>query len=492
MFDGASPGLRDGEDFIHKYYWVIILAGVFLISFIIFLVWLCRIRARRAGYEVLPNDVEVVNVSDDTLSPRNSMRMATFDHRTSTEDPSILNCQFYLRLHSNYRLNRSFSELGTRTKKKWFLIDDVRVNQTRMLTMLPRSSRCRFDFTPRMSKLVKSVLERVQHPYVLSVHHADFITNDGDSFVVMTDYSNEGSLKDLLYAKSPILPYTVKYGGRGKRLPTVKLALYGRQILEGLEYLHDIGIQCNNLHSGNVIISRGVARVSGYENTIFGVRSRLYTPVKTMVQDIAQDSEATAFDILCFGLVAYEMAVGEEILRRPNLGSLVLSTEVEDCLKFVFEHPEGRIPTLTEVKSLPIFNRIQISARPEMIQFVPSNLTMTKAMESFLDAIRRGKSMRLRSKRSIISETSFASSAPSTSRPSTSASARHTSTPTAPASAPTTPAPPRSTAQAAPTPTHAQQQPSPPPTQAQQQPSPAPVTTYAPPPPPPPLPPPLA
>eukprot|EP00049_Salpingoeca_infusionum_P008228 m.133930 g.133930 ORF g.133930 m.133930 type:complete len:105 (-) comp13950_c0_seq3:1327-1641(-) len=94
-----------------------------------------------------------------------------------------------------------------------------------------------------------------------------------------------------------------------------------------------------------------------------------------MVQDIAQDSEATAFDILCFGLVAYEMAVGEEILRRPNLGSLVLSTEVEDCLKFVFEHPEGRIPTLTEVKSLPIFNRIQISARPEMIQFVPSNVS---------------------------------------------------------------------------------------------------------------------
>lgn len=57
----------------------------------------------------------------------------------------------------------------------------------------------------------------------------------------------------------------------GHQLDPGLVALYGRQILEGMRYLLKCGIPLGHIHSGNVLIHNGVARISDWENSLLGV-----------------------------------------------------------------------------------------------------------------------------------------------------------------------------------------------------------------------------
>ena len=51
------------------------------------------------------------------------------------------------------------------------------------------------------------------------------------------------------------------------------VALYSRQILEGIKYLSSIGVAFGHLTTANVFIDNGIAKLSAIENFLLGVPS---------------------------------------------------------------------------------------------------------------------------------------------------------------------------------------------------------------------------
>lgn len=84
-------------------------------------------------------------------------------------------------------------------------------------------------------------LATLSHPFIMPIEYV--CTNDSGALFIRNFYSR-GSLKDLLCSSSPKNPFLNKYGnpkGRGP-MPIKDIAIYGRQILEALRFLHSKGL----------------------------------------------------------------------------------------------------------------------------------------------------------------------------------------------------------------------------------------------------------
>lgn len=70
----------------------------------------------------------------------------------------------------------------------------------------------------------------------------------------------------------------------------------GRQILEALVFLKERGFPVvAHLHSGNVVVQNGVARLAGLENTLLGFKSRIHPIVTSRL------TKTSTVDVICFG-----------------------------------------------------------------------------------------------------------------------------------------------------------------------------------------------
>lgn len=145
----------------------------------------------------------------------------------------------------------------------------------------------------------------VQHPFIAPI---EYIASNDSGALVIRKFYKQGSLKDVLCAASPCNPFLSKYGSPKGRapLPLKELALYARQILEAIRFLHSKGMACGHVHCGNVLIVDGVARLMDVENFIFGVPS-FYRPFFVQHSKI---NTCEAIDVYGFGHLLYEMCMG--------------------------------------------------------------------------------------------------------------------------------------------------------------------------------------
>ena len=102
-----------------------------------------------------------------------------------------------------------------------------------------------------------------------------------------------------------------KYAARGKGLPLPQIQQMGRQILEALVFLKERGFPTvTHLHSGNVVVQNGVARLAGLENSLLGFTSRIH-PVVT-----SRSPNGTSIDSICFGEIVKNFWDSEKKLRK--------------------------------------------------------------------------------------------------------------------------------------------------------------------------------
>lgn len=94
---------------------------------------------------------------------------------------------------------------------------------------------------------ILKMLTHIQHPFIMPI---DYVASNDSGALFIRNFYSKGSLKDLLYGTSPKNPFLQKYGNptaRGRAaMPIKEIALYGRQILEALHFLH-----CKGLPFGN-------------------------------------------------------------------------------------------------------------------------------------------------------------------------------------------------------------------------------------------------
>lgn len=103
---------------------------------------------------------------------------------------------------------------------------------------------CEYGPDKNIDKEIHNVLKSlstISHPFIMPIEHVS--TNDSGALFIRNFYGR-GSLKDLLCGSSPKNPFLSKYGnpkGRGP-MPIRDIAIYGRQILEALRFLHSKGM----------------------------------------------------------------------------------------------------------------------------------------------------------------------------------------------------------------------------------------------------------
>ncbi|KAK2711321.1 hypothetical protein QYM36_012492, partial [Artemia franciscana] len=170
-----------------------------------------------------------------------------------------------------------------------------------------------------------------------------------------------------------------KYCHRSEGLPVMQVQRLGRQILEGLLFLQDRGFPpFGHLHSGNIIIQNGVARITGFENCILGFTSRVHPIVRPFLT-----ADPEAIDTLCFGHVLFEMCAGYELGEaRPssrNLNDIAGYPQVVRILRFIFDHPSGSYPTIEKLALLDFFRNIDL--REMRSSFVPPALQFKASRE---------------------------------------------------------------------------------------------------------------
>ncbi|XP_016963554.1 uncharacterized protein LOC108033640 isoform X4 [Drosophila biarmipes] len=271
--------------------------------------------------------------------------------------------------NGRYEVIAHLDEIGSRHGKNWFLVTDASVRTDRLLTLLPLPPDCVAfeDLPPNESarEILMELLGSLHHPYIYPVLDLGFLRNSSyDYACLVTPFNSRGSLKDLIYKAQWNEPWARKYTRKPNGLPVSQVQRLGRQILEALLFLKERGFPLHgHLHSGNVILQNGAARLSGLENGLLGLSSRINAVMwSRSVTDIEN------VDIVCFGHLLYEMCTGQE-LTTPKPSIRVLEMELQhypqigqilEILGLIFEPPSGVCPSVEDLVLCDLFRSIDL------------------------------------------------------------------------------------------------------------------------------------
>lgn len=235
---------------------------------------------------------------------------------------------------------------GSRMDKHWFIVRDTSLKTDRLVTLAPLSRNCSLSITPLTKNILNDLFLALQHPYICPIFDIDFLEFENENYAIVVQPISQGSLKDLIYGVSRgcllakkrrqeisecrtenLLGFynchavyqiertgwnedwNHKYGSRGKGLPLPQVQQMGRQVLEALVFLKERGFPTViHLHSGNVLIQNGVARLAGLENTLLGFTSRIHPLIASRI------SQTVSIDMTCFGKTSFR-----SILQPPLL-----------------------------------------------------------------------------------------------------------------------------------------------------------------------------
>ncbi|KAF6213105.1 hypothetical protein GE061_010820 [Apolygus lucorum] len=273
-------------------------------------------------------------------------------------------CSHYLKGCPRYTLLEHLKDIGSRVDKHWFVVRDTSVKTERLLTLVPKSPSCPVKTDQETRSTILELLLNLQHPYIYPVLDLEFTdtgpNGHGTYVVLVIPYNSKGSLKDLIYKSVWQDDWADKYGEKSEGLPASQVQRLGRQILEALLFLKERGYpSCSHLHSGNIIIQNGVARLSGLENVLFGFTSRIYPVISKSFR-----SDPSVIDVVCFGHVLFEMCAGYELTvavpTTANLLDIASYPQVVEVLEFIFNNPKQRCPSIEELLLSDFFRNIDL------------------------------------------------------------------------------------------------------------------------------------
>uniref|UniRef100_A0A1I8PFR1 Protein kinase domain-containing protein n=2 Tax=Stomoxys calcitrans TaxID=35570 RepID=A0A1I8PFR1_STOCA len=268
--------------------------------------------------------------------------------------------------NGRYEVIAHLDEIGSRHGKNWFLVTDSSVRTDRLMTMLTLPPDCVAfeDLSPNDSpkNILMELLGSLHHPYIYPVLDLGFLhISSGNFACLVTPFNSRGSLKDLIYKAQWNEPWSRKYTRKPNGLPVTQVQRLGRQILEALLFLKERGFPLHgHLHSGNVILQNGAARLSGLENGLLGLSSRI-----NAVMWSRSTTDIENVDIICFGHLLYEMCMGQE-MTTPKPSMRVLEMEMEhlpqilDVLGLIFEPPNGVCPSVEDLVLCDLFRSIDL------------------------------------------------------------------------------------------------------------------------------------
>ncbi|XP_071532252.1 uncharacterized protein Slob isoform X3 [Panulirus ornatus] len=312
--------------------------------------------------------------------------------RGASRDTSALAARSYLRGHQRYSLLEHLRDIGSRIDKNWFMIRDSSVKTDRLMTLQPFDEQCPFPVTQGTREALIELFQALHHPYIYPVLDVDFANISSHTYVVtVIPHNNKGTLKDLIYRSHWQDDWGEKYQQRSTGLPVTQVQRLGRQVLEALLFLQDRGFPpCGHLHSGNVVLQNGVARLSGVENTLLGLTSRIYPIIKRRLRD-----NRDAIDSVCFGHVLFEMCAGYELSSAhptaKHLEDIATYPQVVQVLEYIFGNGD-QYPSVEEILCLDFFRNLDL--REMRAAPLPFQIRYSPMIRNILKEVRRFQKQR--------------------------------------------------------------------------------------------------
>ncbi|XP_008207787.1 slowpoke-binding protein isoform X2 [Nasonia vitripennis] len=334
-----------------------------------------RVHAVKAGYNRAENDAQRNNgrqqytaLEQQRLSNgAGGYSAESVEMEKRSRDRALSICRIYTRETPRYSLLKHLNNVGSRMDKHWFVVRDSLLKTERLLTLAPLNRNCQLSLGPSTRDVLNKLFLALQHPYVCPILDLEFVKHESQDYAVLVQPINQGSLKDIIYGIERNCwneDWSQKYGSRGKGLPVSQIQRMGRQVLEALVFLkeRDFPAVGAHLHSGNVIVQNGVARLAALENNLLGFTSRIH-PIITGNNGCKKQS----VDTVCFGHMLFEMTAGYELCTfeptAENLSDIQKYPQVLECLRFIFERQilhGSRYPTLEELIFHDLFRNIDL------------------------------------------------------------------------------------------------------------------------------------
>ncbi|GAB6025502.1 hypothetical protein CHUAL_011241 [Chamberlinius hualienensis] len=336
---------------------------------------------------------------EDDSNNAEKLEMEKKQPQKTVRGNALLICQYYLRTSGRYTYLEQLNDIGSRIDKYWFTVHDTVLKTERLMTMVPHNEYFPITLNCSTKKILTELFLALQHPYIYPILDIDFKAMSDETFVVtIFPFNKHGSLKDLIYRSNCKEEWQEKYSHRSVGLPEPQIQRIGRQLLEALTFLQERGFpHFANLHSGNVIMQNGVARLTGLENTILGYTSRICPLLKKKLKDSKE-----AIDTLCFGHVLFEMAAAYELnVAHPSekhLQDIQDYAKVLQVLSFIFDGEDGKYPTIEEICMLHFFRSLDLremrgaTSSPKLSQCVKNLLREVKHHQKYPKSNKRSHS----------------------------------------------------------------------------------------------------
>jgi len=275
------------------------------------------------------------------LQASNEKEARLIENETALYHKASKKTVLYLRNTNQSRVAKDLPLIGARRTLKFFSLisDDVKSKELEVQELilvqydgsklppfnpnagLGEGRLLQFE-DPESFRAFKLALVTMRHPNIIKSFDVG-ISKDSTQIFVYRELGPKGSLRDLLHVQKLNLPYREKYGAKGKPFEIGKIRRYGRQILEGLLFLENIGIPYLHLHTGNIIMNdQGDCMLTDIESGFLGLEppERYIDYIRNVRQFI---SRPAAPIILLFGYVLYECSMAHQCQVANPLDTII-------------------------------------------------------------------------------------------------------------------------------------------------------------------------
>ncbi|KAL2735197.1 PX domain-containing protein kinase-like protein isoform X1 [Vespula squamosa] len=271
------------------------------------------------------------------------------NYTTPLHEIALQQVSLALRSDANFEVGKAIPDMGWRLRKYYYTVKNRQHPKQEYLLAWVEFGPDKHLQDKDMQGVFKS-LGTLKHNYIEPIVH-QHVTENGA--LMIRNFCPTGTLRDILCMTKPKQSFIKKYGNpkQVKSLTLPEVTTYGYQILEALSFLHEKGLPYGHLHTGNILLTQGCAKLLDIENGLLGLPA-FYRPYVVQRRKL---HATTQVDVYSFGHVLYEMAFGRPLLEAmcsemptcdmtlKNLLEVILSPEAlkQDLPKVqhLLEHP---------------------------------------------------------------------------------------------------------------------------------------------------------